>query len=208
MSERRASSSQRFNRTRERPEEACPVVRDAVVLPRARRRRPPVVPVARSTRLRRPPQADPSPRMVPRKKRAGLSHGSVEAETTGTEHRDVDRLRVDLLPGQSDGGLTCPGEHRLAPCRLDHVWHPVTGVERRVRPLEHEDARPRASLDPLTHRGDALAERRHQFASLRLPPGRAADATHAVDDIVEPSGIKRDHFGVAPDHSKRIVHGS
>jgi hypothetical protein len=85
-------------------------------------------------------------------KRLGLLHRALEVEATRHEDRDVDRFAHDLLPAESARPVPAGRENRLPSGRLDLVGNPVPGIERRIGPLENQDPRSTAAVNPTANR--------------------------------------------------------
>jgi hypothetical protein len=62
-------------------------------------------------------------------------------------HHHLRRRRGDLRPGHPHRRGTRTGQHRLATGSLQHLWHPVPAVERRIAPLQGEHPGPLQPLD-------------------------------------------------------------
>jgi hypothetical protein len=84
----------------------------------------------------------------------------------------------------------------------------VARVEGGVGPLEDEDPRARAVGDALSHGVQTAAEPGDQLRSNLLGAGGPADLRDAVDHVIEPLGIERNHLGVTADDVERFFDGT
>ena len=134
--------------------------------------------------------------------------GQVEPAWHQQEH-----LRVHLghrVPRGLDRRLPVGTEQLPATGAPDLLGHPVAGRERRIEPLETDDARrPSAGvapgLDLLLDGTEPLAQRLHEVDRGVLGLGHRADRGDRVEDALDGGGLERDHRDVCVDGAGDLV---
>jgi hypothetical protein len=125
----------------------------------------------------------------------GLGASLVEADAAGPDEHDIDIGVRDLFPRRGRRAAAGDGEHGLRSGRDDHVRDPVAGDERRVSPLQHEDARPRSATDAGRYGVQPVLQ---PGPKALAGVGHAAGRGHgdgAVEDVPERVRVECDDLG-------------
>src|SRR5205809_232705 len=88
-------------------------------------------------------------------------------------------------------------EQGLGTDDLEYLRDPMPTVERQVTPFKREHPGPLEPVNGGSDAGESMSEAGNDLSGPLLHAGDLPDLQHAVEDVVERAGVKRDDLGPA-----------